>query len=107
MCSHSDYLCKSFFVCQLKSTHIQVCQIHLLDGVDSPDPAKWGSTSEEERSESGLMRWPGEVEEIQPLNSNLRLYGGAAFNRVLHEYKCVACSVECPPVSEEKVECKT
>lgn len=75
----------------------------MLDGVDSPDPSKWGRTSEEERSESGLVRWPGQAEDIMPCNANLKLYGRAAFNRVLHEYKCVACSIEWPPVSEERV----
>lgn len=38
-----------------------------------------------------------------PCSANLKLYGRAAFNRVLHEYKCVACSIEWPPVSEERV----
>lgn len=77
-------------------------QIELLDGVDSPDPSKWGRTSEE-RSESGLVRWPGQVEDIVPCNAHLSLYRRAAFNRVLDEYKCVACSIEWPPVREERV----
>ena len=38
-----------------------------------------------------------------PCNAKLKLHGRAAFNRVLHEYKCVACSIEWPPVSEERV----
>jgi hypothetical protein len=78
-------------------------QAELLDGVDSPDPAKWGLTSQEERNESSLIRWPGQVEDVEPHNANLRLYGGAAFERVLHEYKCVVCSMESPPVSQEQV----
>lgn len=78
-------------------------QVELLDGVYSPDPSKWGWTSEEERYESGLIRWPGQAQDIVPCNANLKLYGRAAFNRVLHEYKCVACSIEWPPVSEEWV----
>ncbi|KAG0589894.1 hypothetical protein KC19_1G056300 [Ceratodon purpureus] len=77
--------------------------VELLDGVDSPDPSKWGRTSEEERSESGLVRWPGQAVDIVPCNAKLKLHGRAAFNRVLHEYKCVACSIEWPPVSEERV----
>lgn len=77
--------------------------VELLDGVDSPDPAKWGRTSEEERCESGIVRWPGQAEDVVPCSANLKLYGRAAFNRVLHEYKCVACSIEWPPVSEERV----
>lgn len=77
--------------------------VELLDGVDSPDPSKWGRTSDEERNESGLVRWPGQAEDIVPCNASLKLYGRAAFNRVLHEYKCVACSIEWPPALEERV----
>ncbi|KAM2987368.1 hypothetical protein FF2_007545 [Malus domestica] len=33
----------------------------------------------------------------------LRLYGGAAFERVMHGFHCAAYSIECPPVSREKV----
>jgi hypothetical protein len=80
-----------------------ILQVELIDGVDSPDPSVWGWTSEEERSESGFVRWPGQAEDIVPCNANLKLHGRAAFNRVLHEYKCVVCSIEWPPVSEERV----
>ena len=38
-----------------------------------------------------------------PPNSTLHLYGGAAFERVIHEFRCAAYSIECPPVSREKV----
>lgn len=80
-------------------------QVELLDGVYIP--SKWGWTSEEERYESGIMRWPGQAQEIVPCNANQKLYGRAAFNRVLHEYKCMACSIEWPPVSEECVRLST
>ncbi|XP_020968555.1 uncharacterized protein LOC107623498 isoform X1 [Arachis ipaensis] len=36
-------------------------------------------------------------------NSTLHLYGGAAFERVIYEFRCAAYSIECPPVSREKV----
>lgn len=80
-------------------------QVELLDGVYIP--SKWGWTSEEERYESGIMRWPGQAKEIVPCNANQKLYGRAAFNRVLHEYKCMACSIEWPLVSEECVRSST
>ncbi|KAL8223686.1 hypothetical protein R6Q57_019161 [Mikania cordata] len=75
----------------------------LIDGSADPDPEQWGKTTEEEKSESGMVSWPGVMAGIKPPNSTLRLYGGAAFERVMHEFRCAAYSVECPPVSREKV----
>nr|XP_043626693.1 dynamin-related protein 5A-like [Erigeron canadensis] len=75
----------------------------LIDGAADPDPEQWGKTTEEEKSESGLGSWPGVMADIKPPNATLRLYGGAAFERVMHEFRCAAYSVECPPVSREKV----
>lgn len=49
------------------------------------------------------MAWPGVLAEVKPGNSSLRLYGGAAFERVLDEFRAAACSLDCPPVSREKV----
>jgi hypothetical protein len=40
---------------------------------------------------------------VKPANSSLKLYGGAAFERVMHEFRCAAYSLECPQVSREKV----
>lgn len=57
----------------------------------------------EEQSQSGLGGWPGVTADIKPPNATLRLYGGAAFERVMHEFRCAAYSIECPRVSREKV----
>ncbi|MBA0705483.1 hypothetical protein Golax_017674 [Gossypium laxum] len=81
------------------SNHVGV----LIDGAADPSPEQWGKTTEEERSESGLGSWPGVTIDIKPANAVLRLYGGAAFERVMHEFRCAAYSMECPPVSREKV----
>ncbi|MBA0624989.1 hypothetical protein Godav_010249 [Gossypium davidsonii] len=75
----------------------------LIDGAADPAPEQWGKTTEEERSESGIGSWPGVTVDIKPANAILRLYGGAAFERVMHEFRCAAYSIECPPVSREKV----
>ncbi|KAK9077486.1 hypothetical protein SSX86_005823 [Deinandra increscens subsp. villosa] len=75
----------------------------LIDGAADPDPQQWGRTTEEEKSESGIGSWPGLTTDIKPPNSTLRLYGGAAFERVMHEFRCATYSIECPPVSREKV----
>ncbi|KAJ9551433.1 hypothetical protein OSB04_015478 [Centaurea solstitialis] len=75
----------------------------LIDGAADPDPEQWGRTTEEERSESGIGSWPGLTADIKPPNGSLRLYGGAAFERVMHEFRCATYSIECPPVSREKV----
>ncbi|CAI9303738.1 unnamed protein product [Lactuca saligna] len=75
----------------------------LIDGAVDPDPEQWGKTTEEERLESGIGSWPGVSNAIKPPNGSLRLYGGAAFERVMHEFRCATYSIECPPVSREKV----
>lgn len=75
----------------------------LIDGAADPAPEQWGKITEEEQSESGIGSWPGITAVIKPPNSTLRLYGGAAFERVIHEFRCAAYSIECPPVSREKV----
>ncbi|KAE8713640.1 Dynamin-related protein 5A [Hibiscus syriacus] len=72
-----------------------------LSHISSPE--QWGKTTEEERSESCIGSWPGVTIDIKPANAILRLYGGAAFERVMHEFRCAAYSIECPPVSREKV----
>ncbi|KVI02260.1 dynamin-related protein 5A [Cynara cardunculus var. scolymus] len=75
----------------------------LIDGAVDPDPEQWGKTTEDERSESGIGSWPGLTADIKPPNGSLRLYGGAAFERVIHEFRCATYSIECPSVSREKV----
>ncbi|KAJ7561344.1 hypothetical protein O6H91_03G024700 [Diphasiastrum complanatum] len=75
----------------------------LLHGAAEPDPADWGLTSDEERSSSGVSKWPGLLTDIRPPNAGLKLYGGAAFDRVLKEFQCAACSIEFPSISREKV----
>ncbi|CAN1345141.1 Dynamin-related protein 5A, partial [Linum perenne] len=75
----------------------------LIDGAADPAPEQWGKTTQEELSQSGLGGWPGVAVSIRPPNASLKLYGGAAFERVMHEFRCAAYSIECPPVSREKV----
>lgn len=75
----------------------------LLDGAADPAPEQWGKTTEEEKRESGIGGWPGISTDIKPPNSSLRLYGGAAFERVVHEFRMATYSMECPVVSREKV----
>ncbi|XP_076882953.1 dynamin-related protein 5A-like [Bidens hawaiensis] len=75
----------------------------LIDGSADPDPEQWGRTTDEEKSESGMGSWPGVIADIKPPNSTIRLYGGAAFERVMHEFRCAAYSIEYPTVSREKM----
>lgn len=53
---------------------------------------------------SGINSWPGISVPVKPPNSSLKLYGGAAFERVMHEFRCATYSMECPQVSREKVQ---
>ncbi|KAG8386324.1 hypothetical protein BUALT_Bualt03G0137100 [Buddleja alternifolia] len=75
----------------------------LLDGAADPAPEQWGKTTEQEKFESGMGGWPGVITDTKPPNATLRLYGGAAFERVVHEFRCATYSMECPVVSREKV----
>ncbi|AQL00593.1 Dynamin-related protein 5A [Zea mays] len=75
----------------------------LLDGAADPAPEIWGKTTEEEQIHSGIGSWPGINMPVKPANSSLKLYGGAAFERVMHEFRCATYSLECPQVSREKV----
>ncbi|KAL8507636.1 hypothetical protein ACS0TY_018249 [Phlomoides rotata] len=75
----------------------------LLEGAADPAPEQWGKTTEEEKQESGIGGWPGVTVDTKPPNATLRLYGGAAFERVVHEFRSATYSVECPAVSREKV----
>lgn len=75
----------------------------LIEGAADPAPEQWGKTTDEERSESGNGSWPGVTVALKPPNHTLRLYGGAAFERVMHEFRCATYSIECPQVSREKV----
>lgn len=75
----------------------------LLEGAADPAPEQWGKTTEEEKLESGIGGWPGVTADTKPPNATLRLYGGAAFERVVHEFRSATYSVECPAVSREKV----
>ncbi|XP_068665602.1 dynamin-related protein 5A [Aristolochia californica] len=81
------------------SSHVR----SLIGGAADPAPEQWGRTTEEERAESGIGNWPGLTADIKPPNATLKLYGGAAFERVIHEFHCATYSIECPPVSREKV----
>ncbi|KAK8969986.1 Dynamin-related protein 5A [Platanthera guangdongensis] len=74
----------------------------LIDGAADPAPEQWGKTTIEEQEESGFGSWPGVSMAIKPANSDLRLYGGAAFERVMYEFHCATYSIECPPVSRGK-----
>uniref|UniRef100_A0A9I9DDA6 Dynamin-type G domain-containing protein n=1 Tax=Cucumis melo TaxID=3656 RepID=A0A9I9DDA6_CUCME len=74
----------------------------LIEGAADPAPEQWGKTTLEEQSGSGIGSWPGVISEVKPANSSLRLYGGAAFERVMFEFRCAAYSIECPSVSREK-----
>nr|CAB3474244.1 unnamed protein product [Digitaria exilis] len=59
-------------------THLRA----LLDGAADPAPEIWGKTTDEEQMHSGISSWPGINMSVKPPNSSLKLYGGAAFERV-------------------------
>ncbi|KAF3794491.1 hypothetical protein EJ110_NYTH07312, partial [Nymphaea thermarum] len=60
----------------------------LIDGAIDPTPEEWRKTTDEEQLESGFGSWPGVVEEVKSPNSVLKLYGGDALERLMHEFRC-------------------
>ncbi|URD90801.1 DYNc [Musa troglodytarum] len=96
-------------VCHLRSSamlHVaSICShmVALIDGASDPAPEEWGKTTDEEQSDSGIGSWPGVTVAVKPPNHTLKLYGGAAFERAMHEFQCATYSIECPLVSREKV----
>eukprot|EP00884_Botryococcus_braunii_P011386 jgi/Botrbrau1/20248/Bobra.31_1s0037.1 len=79
--------------------HVQ----QLLQGAVEPDPAQHGFNTDEERRASGCPQWPGVRGEVHPQNEHLRLFGGAAFERCMHEFQQAALVLGIPSVSTEKV----
>ncbi len=68
----------------------------LLEGSTDPDPAQHGMTTEEERAASRSPSWPGTTRAVVPPNAGLKLFGGAAFERCLHEFQEAANAVQFP-----------
>ena len=50
-----------------------------------------------------MMQWPGVVAAVRPANAGLRLFGGAAFERVLQEFQEAAKLLEFPSVQRDRV----
>lgn len=71
----------------------------LLSGAVEPDPQQHGLTTEEERSLAHAPAWPGVAGgngNVRPVNAGLRLFGGAAFERVMDEFQQAAAGVAFP-----------
>jgi hypothetical protein len=62
-----------------------------------------GQTTDEELRNSGIKSWPGVTTSVHPYRSTVKLYGAAAFKRVLEELKYAAFSMNHPKVSSELV----
>lgn len=79
--------------------HAAAISLHLnalLDGATEPDPNQHGLTTDEERSSSVAQMWPGVDRHVPVPNSELRLYGGAAFERCMEEFQSVSSALAFP-----------
>ncbi|GMH41703.1 hypothetical protein BSKO_09613 [Bryopsis sp. KO-2023] len=81
------------------SSHI----IELLDGATDPDPSQHGLTTEEERTSSCCPQWPGVERHVSVAHSELRLYGGAAFERCMEEFQSVSGALSFPSVAQNRM----
>jgi hypothetical protein len=75
----------------------------LLKGCSLLDPSVFGMTTAEERAYLGYAAWPGIPAGVRPPNASLKLYGGAAFERCLHEFQKAAEQLDVPRVARDKV----
>ena len=75
----------------------------LLKGDSLLDPSVFGMTTAEEHSFLGYAAWPGIPGGVRPPNASLKLYGGAAFERCLHEFQRAADQLDVPRVARDKV----
>lgn len=75
----------------------------LLNGSVEPEPQQHGMTTDEERMASRSPQWPGLTHPVKPQNSQLRLFGGAAFERCLNEFQEAAQGLKFPAVARDKV----
>eukprot|EP01125_Pyxidicula_operculata_P022453 TRINITY_DN918_c0_g1_i6.p1 TRINITY_DN918_c0_g1~~TRINITY_DN918_c0_g1_i6.p1 ORF type:complete len:289 (-),score=86.32 TRINITY_DN918_c0_g1_i6:99-935(-) len=75
----------------------------LLEGSVIGEPDRFGLTLEEEKIECGVGEWPSFDISFDFLNANLKLYGGAQYERLLNEFEFVAHSIEFPKTSINEV----
>lgn len=76
----------------------------ILEGSPLIDPMQYGWTTDEERSAATGGNWPGvAAAAVKPPNAGLRLFGGAAFERVLQEFQEAARCLEFPAVQRDRV----
>lgn len=76
----------------------------VMAGFGGLDHKRYGMTTEEERTAAGTA-WPGLTAAHQPTppNATLRLFGGAAFERCLQEFRRASAAITFPEVSRDRV----
>jgi len=75
----------------------------LLVGTVIGDPEKVGQTLREEKTQSGVGDWPNVSIHVDVMNQDLKIYGGAQFERLMREFEHVGHSIEFPEVTMHEV----
>ncbi|EIE25943.1 hypothetical protein COCSUDRAFT_35468 [Coccomyxa subellipsoidea C-169] len=75
----------------------------LLEGVASPELMQHGLTLEEERAASGTPQWPGVQGAADVANAELRLLGGASFERSMADFQAAVTQLPFPGVGHASV----
>lgn len=85
--------------------YIQVVSeiLSMLQGNSQLDPSVFGMTAAEEHTYLNHSPWPGIAGPVHPPNANLKLFGGAAFERCLQEFQSAAGQLDVPRVARDKV----
>jgi hypothetical protein len=77
--------------------------LSMLQGNSQLDPSVFGMTAAEEHTYLNHSPWPGIAGPVHPPNANLKLFGGAAFERCLQEFQAAAGQLDVPRVARDKV----
>ncbi|OMO99099.1 hypothetical protein CCACVL1_03930 [Corchorus capsularis] len=77
----------------------------LLKGTVVAPPDKFGETLVDERTNGGAFVGADGLQLPHKLipNSGMRLYGGAQYHRAMAEFRFVAGSIKCPPITREEI----
>uniref|UniRef100_A0A6B2KYK6 Dynamin-type G domain-containing protein n=1 Tax=Arcella intermedia TaxID=1963864 RepID=A0A6B2KYK6_9EUKA len=75
----------------------------LLEGSVVGEPDKFGLTLKEEIASMGDFVWPNCSVDFNFQNSDLKLYGGASYERLMNEFEFISHSIEFPKTSLSEV----
>ena len=77
--------------------------VQLITGECTVSPKEHGETLAEERKKVECDKWPGIGNDITIVGNQMKLYGGAQYERLLREVEAALLTIELPVPSEDEV----